>query len=189
MSDRLGSDRLGSDRLGSDTLGDIGARAGETAAALKALEAPATAAANTIDQAFAKAGASLAQSLARAASDGRISLGELASALITAADKAGGSGNSGLGSALGSSLAQAVSSVFSGARADGGPVLPGGAYLVGERGPEVFRPSTGGTIETTPGGGSNVNITLNVAGNAAGLVRSEAQVAAALNRAARLGLR
>lgn len=33
-----------------------------------------------------------------------------------------------------------------GARAQGGPVLAGGTYLVGENGPELFRPSSGGSI-------------------------------------------
>jgi hypothetical protein len=32
------------------------------------------------------------------------------------------------------------------ARAMGGPVMPGGAYLVGERGPELFAPRTAGNI-------------------------------------------
>lgn len=33
-----------------------------------------------------------------------------------------------------------------GARAMGGPVWPGGSFLVGERGPELFRPNTAGSI-------------------------------------------
>ena len=169
----------------NEALGGLDARAAESAAALKALEAPATEAANTIDQAFAKAGQSLATSLARAASDGKISLGELAAALISAVDKAADDGGNG---GLGAALAQVASSVFSGARADGGPVNAGGAYLVGERGPEVFRPATGGVVESASGA-PNVNVTVNVAGGAAGLVRSEAQVASALQRAARMGLR
>jgi hypothetical protein len=32
------------------------------------------------------------------------------------------------------------------ARAMGGPVMPGGAYLVGERGPELFAPRSSGNI-------------------------------------------
>ena len=35
---------------------------------------------------------------------------------------------------------------FKGARALGGPVGAGGTYLVGERGPELFTPNTGGQI-------------------------------------------
>ena len=51
---------------------------------------------------------------------------------------------------------------FGGARADGGLVMGGTAYLVGERGPEIFMPSTSGTI--IPNMSSNSNITVNVSG-------------------------
>jgi hypothetical protein len=50
---------------------------------------------------------------------------------------------------------------FGGARALGGPVAPGGSYLVGERGPELFTPSSSGNI--TPNGamgGNTINITV-----------------------------
>ena len=43
---------------------------------------------------------------------------------------------------------------FGGARALGGPVLPGQSYLVGERGPEFFSPGQPGNI--TPGGGQPI---------------------------------
>jgi phage-related minor tail protein len=153
------------------------------AVALKGLEGPAQESADAIDQAFSKAGESLARSLGRAASDGKISMAELASAVISAVNAAGRSSGGGLGDVL-----SGIGSVFSGARADGGPVTRGGAYLVGERGPELFRPATSGSIETGAGG-QQVNITLNVSGGGEGLIRSEAQIASALNRAARLGLR
>jgi len=35
---------------------------------------------------------------------------------------------------------------FGGGKAEGGPVQKGRTYVVGERGPEIFRPNTGGTI-------------------------------------------
>lgn len=165
-------------------LGGIDAQAAETGAALKALEAPASEAASAIDEAFSKAGDSLARSLAKAAADGKISLKELASAVLAAVNQAAGVSLSSGG--LVGGLAQVVGGGFAGARADGGPVLPGGAYLVGERGPEVFRPQTPGEIG---GAAQTVNIHLNVSGGADGLVRSEAQLASALNRAARMGLR
>ena len=48
-----------------------------------------------------------------------------------------------------------------GSRAVGGPVAGSGAYLVGERGPEVFMPGRSGTI--VPGGGmGGTNVTVNV---------------------------
>jgi hypothetical protein len=56
---------------------------------------------------------------------------------------AGGVGSG--GGAIGAGLA-ALGGFFGGARANGGPVNSGSAFLVGERGPEVFVPGTSGTI-------------------------------------------
>jgi TP901 family phage tail tape measure protein len=56
------------------------------------------------------------------------------------------------------------SSELRGRRAGGGPVAGGGAYLVGEMGPELFIPgSGGGTIIPSDrvGGGAKINITVN----------------------------
>jgi len=162
----------------TDGLSSVPARAAEAAASLEALKAPAQRAASSIEEAFARAGSSLAKSLASAAADGEISLAELARAVIGAA-----------GAAMkGGGLVEAVSGAFAGARADGGPVAAGGAYLVGERGPEVFRPSGAGNIE--PLGGGGVSVTVNVqGGDASGLARSDAQLAQALARAVSLGAR
>lgn len=162
----------------TDGLSAVPVRAAEAAASLEALKAPAERAARSIDDAFARAGASLVRSLARAASDGQVSLAELARAVLGAA-----------GAALkGGGLSEALSKGFSGARADGGPVSSGGAYLVGERGPEVFRPSGAGSIE--PVGNTGVSVTVNVqGGEASGLIRSDAQLAQALARAVSLGAR
>lgn len=77
--------------------------------------------------------------------------------------------------------------MFAGSRAEGGPVSAGGAYLVGERGPEVFRPASAGAVETSTGGGVTVNVTVD--GGAPALLRSEAQIAQMLARAVRLGAR
>ena len=159
--------------MSDDGLTNIPARAAEAAASLEALKAPADRAARSIDEAFARAGGSLARSLARAASDGQVSLGELARAVLGAA---------------GAGLSQALSKSFSGARADGGPVLTGGAYLVGERGPEVFRPTSAGTIEPAGASGA-ISVTVIVpGGEAAGLIRSDAQSAQARARAGSLGV-
>lgn len=165
-----------------DGLSAIPAKAAQAAAALETLKAPAERAARSIDDAFTRAGASLARSLARAAADGQVSLGELARAVLGAAGTA-------LKGGLTEALSKSFSGVnFSGARADGGPVLPGGAYLVGERGPEVFRPTSAGSIE--PAGGGGVSVTVNVqGGEVSGLVRSDAQLAQALARAVSLGAR
>jgi hypothetical protein len=173
----------------SNGLSAVSAQAADAAAALSSLKAPAQSAADTIDQAFGRAGASLAKSLTRAASDGKLSLQELAQAALGAVNVlAQSSGASGGGGGLGQILSQVLSAGFSGARADGGPVMAGGSYLVGERGPEVFRPSASGSIDqTSSSGGMTVNIA--VAAAEGGLLRSEAQLAQALARAVALGSR
>ena len=158
----------------------------EAAAALEALKEPAARAAASIDEAFAKAGESLARSLGRAAADGEVSLAELAQAVLTAINAAS---QSGAGGGLAQALTAALGGGFSGARAGGGPVTSGGAYLVGERGPEVFRPASAGSVEPAAGGGLTVNVTVQGEGGAPSLLRSEAQIAQALARAVILGAR
>ena len=52
-----------------------------------------------------------------------------------------------------------------GGKANGGPVGAGGSYLVGERGPEIFTPSTSGTItpnSKSGGSGSGVTVVQNI---------------------------
>lgn len=157
-------------------------QAAEASAALAAIQAPAEKAAAAIDEAFSKAGVSLVRSLGRAAADGKITLAELAQAVLSAVNAAAGQGGGSLGKAL-----STVFSAFSGARADGGPVTPGGAYLVGERGPEVFRPASAGSVEPM-GGAMTINVLVQ-GGGAPGLIRSDAQIAQALARAVSLGAR
>ena len=173
-----------------ESLSQLPADAAEAAAALEGLKGPAEEAGRAISAAFERAGASLTRSLARAASDGKISLDELAAAalaVVNALAKAGSSGARSGGGDLGSALAQALSGAFRGGRADGGPVVPGGGYLVGERGPEVFRPASAGEVAPLAAG---VTVRVSVErGAEGGLVRSEAQLAQALARAVSLGAR
>lgn len=62
----------------------------------------------------------------------------------------------------GSGIGSFLSKMFGGARASGGPVSPGSAYLVGESGRELFMPNVAGTIipnaALAAGGGVTVNI-------------------------------
>ena len=75
-------------------------------------------------------------------------------------------------------------------RATGGPVSPGQAYLVGERGPEVFVPTSSGRIETGAVGGSrrDVRVAINLTAPRGtdvpvALRRSQRQVASQVRRA------
>ena len=78
------------------------------------------------------------------------------------------------GAGLDSMIAAAISP-----RANGGPVFPGGAYLVGERGPELFSPATAGRINPDVGGGGVV-VNMNISGitDSRGIRESSAQLAA-----------
>lgn len=80
---------------------------------------------------------------------------------------------------------------FGGARAAGGPVAPGQAFLVGERGPELFVPSQGGAVlPNAARAGAVPNIVFNVqASDAQSFLRSETQIAAMVARAAARGQR
>ena len=100
----------------------------------------------------------------------------------------GGSGGSG---GLGNLIGQTIGALFGlPGRATGGPVSPGRAFIVGERGPEVFVPTAAGRIETGGGlgqGGSDVRVAIQLAvprGTAApaALQRSSRQIASAVRR-------
>lgn len=148
-----------------------------------------------------RAGKLLESSLTRALRTGKLGFSELKQvALSVAAEIAAASIRTGLG-ALGQgggsggggllSLAASVLGAFAGApgRATGGPVSPGRAYLVGERGPEVFVPTGSGSVATMASGTPRdirVSIAINAPAASAPdmLARSSRQVA----RAVRLSL-
>lgn len=174
-----------SERL-KDDMDIVPRKAAEAAAALDALREPAERAASAIEEAFGRAGEGLVRSLTRAAADGEVTLAELARSVLAAVNAAAGGGR---GGGLGEAIAQAVGGLFSGSRADGGPVMGGGAYLVGERGPELFRPHQAGSIDGAGGGGGAVVVNVQVDGGAPALLRSEGQIAQTLARAAALGAR
>jgi hypothetical protein len=73
-------------------------------------------------------------------------------------------------------LAKGIGTFLSGMRAEGGPVNAGGAYMVGEKGPELFVPSSSGSIVpngamgSSGGGSGGVTVNYNIA---AGVSRAE----------------
>jgi hypothetical protein len=71
-------------------------------------------------------------------------------------------------------LADIIDRIFGGTRATGGPVSAGKTYLVGERGPEMFTPSSSGSIipnHMLGGGGGGISITVNGALDPEGVAR------------------
>jgi len=103
----------------------------------------------------------------------------------------GGGGSGGGGGGLGNLLGTTIGALFGlPGRATGGPVAPGRAYLVGERGPEVFVPTAAGRVETglSAAPGRDVRVAIQVAvprGQAAptAMQRSSRQIASAVRRA------
>lgn len=64
-----------------------------------------------------------------------------------------------LGNFISSSLSGVdFGSLFGGFKAEGGPVSSGRAYMVGERGPELFVPRSSGNIVPNGGGTAQVSI-------------------------------
>jgi hypothetical protein len=77
-------------------------------------------------------------------------------------------------------IAGLIDTAFGGFRANGGSVEAGKSYVVGERGAEMFVPSSNGTIIPNGGvGGGTINITVNGAIDAEGTARTIVDV---LNR-------
>lgn len=84
-------------------------------------------------------------------------------------------------------IANVVSSVFGGFRANGGSVSAGTPYVVGERGAEVFVPKSNGMIvpnNALGGSGTTINLTVNGAIDAEGTARTIIDV---LNRSSARG--
>jgi hypothetical protein len=144
-----------------------------------------------------QAGRMLESALARALRTGKLGfedlkrvalsvMAEIAAAAIGNGLKSlfGGTGGSGISGLIGTLLG-----AIGGApgKAIGGPVSPGRAYLVGERGPEYFVPTAAGRIEVPRAGPRELRLSINVnapAGSEAQALRaSSRQVARAVRQA------
>ncbi|HEX8485394.1 tail tape measure protein [Sphingomonas sp.] len=144
-----------------------------------------------------RAGRAIETSLLRAVRTGKLGFDDLKRAALSAlAEVAAEAVKGGLASLLGggATAGGGIGGVLAGliggqpGRATGGPVTPGRAYRVGERGPELFVPTTSGRVETGASGAARevrVAITVNAsAGEApAALARSSRQVARAVRAA------
>lgn len=110
-------------------------------------------------------------------------------AIGTLFDQVGLSGGKGGGDGIGGLLNGLVGSVLGlPGRATGGPVAPDRPYLVGERGPELFVPTSAGRVEAGGGPAREVRVSINVvtprgSDTPQALQRSSRQVASAVRRA------
>jgi hypothetical protein len=118
-----------------------------------------------------RAGRMIDNALARAITTGKVGFDDLKKVALSAmAEIAQASlrglfssspGGGGLGAGLINGLSGLVASLFgSPGRATGGPVNAGRGYVVGERGPELFVPSSGGRIEHFSGGARDVRVAI-----------------------------
>ncbi len=143
----------------------------------------------SIETAVTRSFGAVANTIAAAALSGKASIGQMIDAILADFDRVAAS------QFIAKPIAGVVSSLIgsllplSGARASGGPVDAGGAYLVGEQGPELFVPSSSGAI--APGAApSRPSITLNVqTPDAQSFLKSETQIAAMMSRALARGQR
>lgn len=143
-----------------------------------------------------RAGQALEGALIRAVRTGKFGFEDLKrTALAMMADIAAAAIRSGIGAiGGGGGLGGVLTSLLSGllglpGRATGGPVAGGRAYLVGERGPELFVPTAAGRVETlrSSGGAREVRVAITVnapaGGEAKALGASSRQVARAVKAA------
>jgi phage-related minor tail protein len=142
-----------------------------------------------------RAGRAVEASLLRAVRTGKLGFDDLKATALRALDAiAAGALKSGLQALLGGSgggLTGVLSGLLTGGlpgRATGGPVTGGRPYLVGERGPELFVPTSAGRVEAGLGGGARevrVSITVNARpGEAADAMRQSSRQVARAVRAA-----
>lgn len=119
-------------------------------------------------------------------------VGDIAAQAVSAGIGAlGGAGAAGQPGGIGGLLSGLIGSIFGlPGRATGGPVAPGRGYLVGERGPELFVPTSAGRVEPSPGAGKgrDVNVSIRIvspqgSSQPESLRRSGRQVAQAVRRA------
>jgi phage-related minor tail protein len=165
------------------------------AAAAQTLQAfadgPVTDAGATIERAVTRSFNSVASTIARAATSGKLSIDRMVAAILADLDRIA------IKEFIVKPIEGLVSSIVgsilpvSGARAAGGPVAAGAAYLVGEQGPELFVPSANGVIQPhANAGAARPQIVMNVtARDAQSFLKSESQIAAMMTRALARGQR
>ncbi|MBV9571442.1 MAG: hypothetical protein JO056_09405 [Alphaproteobacteria bacterium] len=166
------------------------------AAVAKSLDAfakgPVTDSATQIERAVSGSFNAIADTIARAVLSGKASMDSLVNAILADFDRI--AVRQFIEKPIEGLLSSLISSLLpvGGARAAGGPVDAGLAYLVGEQGPELFVPQGVGSIvpNGAVGASARPQIVLNVnARDAQSFLKSETQVAAMLSRALARGQR
>ncbi|USU03494.1 tail tape measure protein [Sphingomonadaceae bacterium OTU29MARTA1] len=167
----------------------VGVRA-DTAGFAREVEAMRATMEGSLGAGAERAGRAIESALLRSVRAGKFGFEDLKGvALGVLAEVARAAVRSGVGAVTGGSSLGGVLAGLVGlpGRATGGPVSPGRGYVVGERGPEVFVPTSSGRVEAGGSGGRDVRVSITVqagAGEApAALQRSGRQVARAVRAA------
>ena len=150
-------------------------------------------------QGVGRAGRMIDSALSRAIMSGKFGFDDLKRVALSAMNEIASASlralfNPTVGGGLGSGLLSGLSSLVAGlmgapGRATGGPVAAGRAYVVGERGPELFVPGGGGRIEPVRAGRGDVRVSISVQTPAAGDPQVMRQSSRQLARAVRQALR
>jgi hypothetical protein len=181
------------DRLIISVRADTKAFAGDVATMRAELDGP-------FADGLERAGNALERGLMGAIQRGKFGFEDLRNVALSALSEIAASAiqsglNGGGGAASGGGLFGTLGSLLAGAlgapgRATGGPVSPGRPYRVGERGPELFVPTTSGRIEANNGAaqGGDIRLTINISDNnhnsaPTALKRSSRHVARAVRQA------
>ena len=146
-------------------------------------------------QGVSRAGRMIEGALSRAIVSGKFGFDDLKRVALSAMSEIASASLRGLfASQGGGGVLPSIGGLLSGllgspGRATGGPVSAGRSYVVGERGPELFVPSSGGRIEAARQGGRDVRVSINVQTPAAGDPKVLGQSSRQLARAVRSALR
>jgi phage-related minor tail protein len=138
-------------------------------------------AARTMSDSFSSASRSLTSGILKATETGKLSVRDMVDSIVR--DLARVAIKDFVVAPIENAAKSIVGSIASsiGGLAVGGPVAPGTAYVVGERGPELFVPSGNIVPNTAP---ARPQIVLNVqARDAQSFIKSESQIAAMMMRA------
>jgi len=169
------------DGKASFDLVDFQTELGAASAALQDFaQGPAQRAADVVGASFERAGVRIARALGSAADCGEAAFKRMAQVILEELAKI----------ALEQIFSNNASGGnFFGGKAGGGAVNVGGAYLVGERGPEMFVPRQAGEIAPNAGGAVAVHFHLGAGADATAIARHQGQIAAAIARAVAYGRR
>ena len=175
------------ERLVVSVRADTGAFARDVAEMRASLEGPLAAGVE-------RAGRAIEGALTKAVRSGKFGFEDLKKVALSVLAEIAAAATRGGGSDSGPNIAVIAGQVLGGllglpGRATGGPVAPGRAYMVGERGPELFVPTSSGRIETGMRGTRDIRLSISINAPAEAAPRALAASSRQVARAVRSALK